>query len=138
MVSLLPILALMQYDDTTGGGGGIAGCLGGGLFMVIALAFLVVVIAGMWKVFVKAGHPGWAAIVPFYNLYILTLIAGREILWFILLLIPGVNIIAAIMISLDIARKFGQSTGFGIGLAFLPFIFYPILGFGSAQYNPNA
>jgi uncharacterized protein DUF5684 len=138
MVSLLPILALMQYDDTTGGGGGIAGCLGGGVFMLIWLAVLVVVIAGMWKVFVKAGHPGWAAIVPFYNLYILTQIAGREILWFILLLIPGVNIIAAIMISLDIARKFGQGSGFGIGLAFLPFIFYPILGFGSAQYNPNA
>jgi uncharacterized protein DUF5684 len=137
MVSLLPVLALMQYDDTTGGGG-IAGCLGGGVFMIIWLAVLVVVIAGMWKVFVKAGHPGWAAIVPFYNLYILTLIAGREILWFILLLIPVVNVIAAIMISLDIARKFGQGTGFGIGLAFLPFIFYPILGFGSAQYNPNA
>src|SRR5262245_13929003 len=138
MVSLLPVLALMQSDDTTGGGGGLAGCLGGGVFMLIWLAIFVVIIAGLWKVFVKAGQPGWAAIVPIYNAYVLTQIAGREILWFILLLIPIVNVIAAIMISLDVARKFGQSTGFGIGLAFLPFIFYPILGFGSAQYNPNA
>jgi hypothetical protein len=132
----MPFLALMQYDDTQGGGA-LAGCFGG-VFLLIWIALLAVVIAGMWKVFVKAGQPGWAAIIPFYNLYVLTTIAGREILWFILLLIPLVNIIACIMLSLDIARKFGQSTGFGIGLAFLPFIFYPILGFGSAQYNPSA
>ena len=137
MVSLLPFLALMQYDETTDGGGVLAGCFGG-VFFLIWLALLVVVIAGLWKVFEKAGQPGWAAIVPFYNLYVLTQIAGRDIVWFILLLIPVANIIAAFMISIDIARKFGQSTGFGIGLALLPFIFYPILGFGSAQYNPNA
>ncbi|HEY0513616.1 MAG TPA: DUF5684 domain-containing protein, partial [Thermoanaerobaculia bacterium] len=67
-----------------------------------------------------------------------TLIAGRDILWFILSLIPFVNIVAAVLISLDVARKFGKDTLFGIGLAFLGFIFYPILGFGDAQYNPNA
>jgi hypothetical protein len=135
MGSLLPVLALMQYEDD--GAAGIAGCLGGGLAFVIWLAVLIVVIAGMWKVFEKAGQPGWAAIVPFYNLYVLTQIAGREILWFILLLIPLVNIIAGIMISIDVARKFGKGTGFGLGLAFLPFIFYPILGFGDARYNPQ-
>lgn len=134
---LVPVLALMQYDDDTGAG--IAGCLGGGLGCIVGLAFFVVIAAGMWKVFEKAGQPGWAAIVPIYNAYILvTEIARKEILWFILLLIPGVNIVIAIILSIDVARKFGQGTGFGIGLAFLPFIFYPILGFGSAQYNPNA
>lgn len=136
MGSLLPVLALMQYegDDTAAG---IAGCLGGGFAFVIWLAILIVVIAGMWKVFEKAGQPGWAAIVPFYNIYILTQIAGKEILWFILLLIPLVNIVAGIIISIDVARKFGKGTGFGLGLAFLPFIFYPILGFGDARYNPQ-
>lgn len=140
MGSIMPVLALMQYDDTGGGGAGaVAGCIGGGVGCVLWLAVLVVVVAGMWKVFEKAGQPGWAAIVPFYNIYVLaTQVARKEILWFILLLIPVVNIIAAVIVSIDVARKFGQGTGFGIGLALLPFIFYPILGFGSAQYNPNA
>ena len=136
MGSLVPVLALMQYDDNTAAG--IAGCLGGGIGCVIGLAVLAVVVAGMWKVFEKAGQPGWAAIIPIYNVYVLTQIAGRDIVWFILALIPIVNIVAAIVISIDLARKFGQGTGFGIGLALFPFIFYPILGFGSAQYNPNA
>jgi hypothetical protein len=137
MGSLLPVLALMQdYDDT---GAGIAGCLGGGLGCIIWLAVMAAVIAGLWKVFEKAGRPGWEAIVPIYNAYILTTqIARKEILWFILFLIPIVNIIAAVIVSIDVARKFGQGTGYGIGLALLPFIFYPMLGFGSAQYNPNA
>jgi hypothetical protein len=136
MGSLVPVLALMQYDDDTAAG--IAGCLGGGIGCVIGLVVLAVVVIGMWKVFEKAGQPGWAAIIPIYNVYVLTQIAGRDIMWFILALIPVVNIVAAIVISIDLARKFGQGTGFGIGLALFPFIFYPILGFGSAQYNPNA
>lgn len=136
MGSLVPVLALMQYDDDTGAG--ILGCLGGGVAFIVGLAILAVVIIGMWKVFEKAGQPGWAAIVPFYNIYVLTQIAGRDIIWFILALIPIVNIVAAFLISIDVARKFGQGTGFGIGLFLLPFIFYPVLGFGNAQYNPNA
>ena len=62
-------------------------------------------------------------------------IAGRPIWWFILLIIPLVGIIVAIVVSLDIAKNFGQGAGFGIGLALLPFIFYPILGFGDAKYQ---
>ena len=135
MGSLVPVLALMQYEDDTAAS--IAGCLGGGVGCVVGLAVLAVILAGLWKVFEKAGQPGWAAIVPFYNLYVLTQIAGREILWFILLLIPLVNFVADIIISIDVARKFGKGTGFGLGLAFLPFIFYPVLGFGDARYNPQ-
>jgi len=100
------------------------------------IAIIVVIIAAMWKVFEKAGQPGWAAIVPIYNGYVLTCeIAKKEILWFILMFIPFVGIIASIMVSLEVARKFGKSDGFGIGLAFLPFIFYPMLAFGDAQYQ---
>jgi hypothetical protein len=100
------------------------------------IAIIVVIIAAMWKVFEKAGQPGWAAIVPIYNAYVLTCeIAKKEILWFILMFIPFVGIIASIMVSLEVARKFGKSDGFGIGLAFLPFIFYPMLAFGDAQYQ---
>ena len=92
----------------------------------------------MWKVFVKARQPGWAAIIPFFNVYILTVIAGRPILWFILLLIPFVNIVAAIIVCIDIAKYFGKGVGFAIGLVFLGPIFFPILGFGSATYSGPA
>ena len=107
----------------------------GSVFGLIYIALLVFIIAGMWKTFVKAGQPGWACIVPIYNLYILTQIAGKP-KWFILLwLIPFVNIYAAIVTTHAISVKFGQSVGFTIGLLLLSFIFYPILGFGDAQYD---
>jgi hypothetical protein len=102
---------------------------------VIYVALIVFVIAGMWKTFVKAGQPGWACLIPFYNLYILTQIAGKP-KWFILLFfIPLVNIYAAVVTMHGISVKFGQGVGFTIGLLLLAFIFYPILGFGDAQYD---
>ena len=88
--------------------------------------------------FEKAGEPGWGAIVPFYNIYLMCKIAGRPGWWLILWLIPCVNFIIAIMVCLDIARNFGKGTLFGIGLAILGFIFFPILGFGDARYLGNA
>jgi hypothetical protein len=139
MLSLVPFLALMQDSDVSENPAvGVAGCLGGGVFMIVWLAVAVLVIAGLWKVFEKAGKPGWAAIIPIYNLVVLLEIAGRPLWWIVLLIIPGVNLIAAIIVSIDVARKFGKSTGYGIGLALLGFIFYPMLGFSDAQYNPNA
>ncbi len=102
---------------------------------LISLAIMVVVIAGIWKVFEKAGHPGWAAIVPFYNLYVLTQIAGKPAWWMVLFLIPVVNFIVAIILALAIAERFGKTPAFGIGLALLGPVFYPMLGFGDAQYR---
>jgi hypothetical protein len=93
------------------------------------------VIAGVWRVFEKAGQPGWAAIVPIYNGLVLAEVAGKEMWWGILLLIPFVNIVIAIILCLAIAEKFGQGAGFGIGLAFLGFIFFPMLGFGDYDYT---
>jgi uncharacterized membrane protein YhaH (DUF805 family) len=114
-----------------GGGGGGIGLIGGLLYVVV----MVVVIAGMWKVFVKAGKPGWACLVPFYNLWVLVEIAGKPALWFVLCLIPFVNLIIFILLSIEIAKKFGKGTGFGIGLGLLSPIFFPILGFGDARYQ---
>jgi len=108
---------------------------GGCVFMLLWLAVVVVVIAGLWKTFTKAGKPGWAAIIPIYNAIVLLEIAGRPLWWFVLLLIPLVNIVISIIVALDIAKRFGQSVGFAIGLILLPFVFYPILGFGSAKYQ---
>jgi hypothetical protein len=107
----------------------------GAIFLLIWLAIVVVVIAGMWKVFTKAGQPGWGVLIPIYNCYLLTQIAGRPGWWVILMLIPIVNFVIAILLSLDIAKKFGKGAGFGIGLLLLGFIFYPILGFGDASYE---
>jgi len=111
----------------------------GFLILIVWLAVIVLLVVSMWKVFVKAGRPGWEAIIPIYNMYILaTQIAKLEILWFILTLIPIANIVAAIKISLVVAEKFGKSQGFGIGLALLPFVFYPMLAFSDATFQGGA
>lgn len=116
--------------EESGGGGAIFGTV----FMLVWLAVVVLVIAGIWKTFAKAGKPGWASIVPIYNLIVLLEIAGRPIWWIILLCVPLVNFVILILVAMDIAKAFGKGTGFGLGLAFLGPIFYPILGFGSAQF----
>ncbi len=103
--------------------------------MLVMMAVIVTAIAGMWRVFSKAGQPGWGVLVPIYNVLLMCKIAQRPAWWLILLFVPVVNMIIAVIMSIDIARRFGKGTGFGVGLAFLGFIFYPILGFGGAQYD---
>jgi hypothetical protein len=109
------------------------------VLIVVCLIIAVLMIAALWKVFSKAGQPGWAAIIPIVNTYFLCKVAGRPGWWVILMFIPIVNLIIWIIVSIDVAKNFGKGIGFGIGLALLGFIFYPILGFGSAQYQgPSA
>src|SRR5207247_10439354 len=108
------------------------------LSMIVGLLVALLLIVAMWKVFTKAGQPGWASIIPIYNLYIWCKIVGRPGWWIILLLIPFVNIIVGIILCIDMAKSFGKGVGFGIGLALLGIIFWPILGFGSAQYQGPA
>jgi hypothetical protein len=105
---------------------------------VCYFAVVILLIAAMWKVFSKAGQPGWAAIIPIYNFYIMCKVAGRPGWWVILMFIPLVNFIILIILMIDIAKSFGKGVGFGLGLAFLGIIFWPILGFGSAQYQGPA
>ena len=110
----------------------------GPLFWIFWLAFMILMIAACWKIFTKAGQPGWAAIIPIYNWYILCKIVGRPGWWVILLLIPLVNFIIGIILCIDLAKSFGKGVGFAIGLILLGIIFFPILGFGSAQYQGPA
>lgn len=124
--------------QSSGSSGGAAAAAGGIMFTLIYLAIIVLVIVGFWKVFEKAGQPGWAAIIPIYNVYILCKIAGRPGWWVILMFIPIVSLVIAIILSIDVAKSFGKGIGFALGLIFLGFIFYPILGFGSAQYQGPA
>lgn len=103
--------------------------------VALVLVILSLMISSLWKVFAKAGKPGWGCLVPIYNLILLLDIAGRPMWWIALFLLPFVNFVVAILVAIDVAKKFGKGTGFGLGLAFLPFIFYPMLGFGSAEYH---
>jgi hypothetical protein len=105
---------------------------------IIYLGIIVLLIASMWKVFAKAGKPGWAAIVPIYNLVVLLEIIGKPIWWIVLFFIPIVSLIAAILIYIGLAKSFGKGAGFGILLVLLPFVGFPMLAFGSAQYQGPA
>jgi hypothetical protein len=128
----------MNDSGATGLLGGMAVLLSG-VFLVVMLAIVVLMIASLWKVFTKAGQPGWAAIVPIYNTIVMLQISGRPLWWVLLLMIPFVNIVVGIMVAIDLAKSFGQSAGFGVGLILLGFVFFPILGFGSARYlGPSA
>ena len=107
----------------------------GPVFWIIYAAVIILIVAAVWKVFTKAGKPGWASIIPIYNLIVLLEIAGKPIWWIILLLIPLVNFVIAILVYISLAEKFGKGVGFALGLVFLPFIFFPILAFGDATYR---
>lgn len=121
------------YTTTTTSSSGGAGFV---ILMLIYLLVFVVAIAAMWKMFEKAGRPGWAAIIPIYNAYVLIKVAGRPGWWLLLYFIPLVNLIVYIVISLDIAKNFGKSVVFGIfGLIIFSIIGYLILGFGDAEYK---
>ena len=127
-------LLMFQSDTATAPSSGAAAGMGMGMMLVFGL-IAVVLIAAMWKIFEKAGEPGWAAIIPIYNVIILLKIAGKPAWWLLLFIVPVVNFVIAIIVALAIARNFGKGTGFGLGLAFLGVIFYPLLAWGDARYQ---
>lgn len=99
------------------------------------LAYVILMYASIWKVFVKAGKPGWAAIIPIYNTIVLLEIVGKPVWWILLMLfVPFGGLIWGIWAINLLSLSFGKDTGFTLGLLLLGFIFFPILGFGSAQY----
>ena len=109
--------------------------IGASVFMMaIVCAVVLLAIASMWKVFTKAGQPGWGALVPIYNYLLLIRIVGRPDIWVLFLLIPLVNIVIGIIVTIDLAKSFGKDVAYAIGLLILPVVFWPMLGFGSARY----
>lgn len=128
--------ALSLFSQTTN----IETSSGGSPMLVIAyLALIALVIVAFWRVFEKAGKPGWAAVIPIYNAYIILKIVNRPGWWLLLYLIPIVNLIVYIVVSVDLAKAFGKSTAFGIfGLWLFSFIGYLILAFGEAEYKKSA
>jgi hypothetical protein len=128
-------LALVLQNDSSNP----LAALFGGMAMLFWLAVVVVVIIGGWKVFEKAGQPGWAILIPLYNIYVMLKIAGRPGWWLLLYLIPLVNFAIAIIVAIDIAKAFGQSAAFGFFLlVLLGGIGYLILGFGNYRYQGTA
>jgi len=127
-----------NYDSSTPGGIAALVAIISAFIIPIIIIWIVMIIAH-WKIFEKAGKPGWAAIIPIYNIIVLLEIIGKPIWWIFLLIIPCVNIVIAIWMTNLLSKSFGQSEGFTVGLLLLGIIFYPILAFGNYQYlGPSA
>lgn len=122
----------VNYTTTTATDGGTAS--------VMLLVWLAVFIVVMWRLFTKAGRPGWASLIPFYNVYVMLKMVGRPDWWLLLFFIPMVNLVVSVILSIDLAKSFGKDAVFGVlGLFFFGFIGYPILAFGSSKYvGPSA
>jgi hypothetical protein len=106
--------------------------------LLVSLAIVIFAVVIAWKVYAKAGKPGWAVLVPVYNLIAYLQMVGRPVWWILLFLVPFVNIIIAFLLCLDLAKSFGKSAGFGVGIFFLGPIFWAILAFSDAQYQGPA
>lgn len=99
------------------------------------VAIIVLMIASMWKIYAKAGQPGWASIVPIYNIIVLLKIVNKPVWWIVLMLLPIVNIVVMIIVINALAKSFGKGAGYTAGLILLGIIFYPMLAFGDATYS---
>jgi hypothetical protein len=118
-----------------------AGVFAGGMcccffFPLMILGMFVPMMIGMYKVYEKAGQPGWAALVPFYNMIILVKIVGQDDMRWLFYLIPIAGIIFYAQDLITLAQCFGKDSGFAIGMLLLAPVFWPILGFGDARYTP--
>ena len=112
---------------------------GPAVFMIVIFSLLIAAfyVYCAWKIFEKAGKPGWAALIPIFNTLIELEIVQRPLWWVLLMFIPGVNLVITVIIIFDLARVFGKENGFAFGLLFLAPIFVPILALGDAVYTPR-
>lgn len=125
------VVTTTSYDTSTSTGLAIFS----GVWLFVWLVLAVALIVAYWKIFTKAGVEGWKSLIPFYNTYTIFRIAGRNGWWFLGLLVPFVNIIVLIVLSVDLAKHFGKSTAFGIfGLFIFSVIGYLMLGFDDSKY----
>lgn len=108
----------------------------GSSFTIFVLGVLTIV--GMWKLFQKAGKPGWASIIPIYNLVVILEIVNKPIWWIVLFFIPFVNVIVGFIVWHELSKSFGKDMLYTLGLFFLPFIFIPYLAFTDAVYTRPA
>ena len=129
-----------NYNYNTTAASAAAGVVGVALvflviFYILLFAAAVVELIGMWKAFEKMGKKGYEALIPGHNYVVLFEKAGMSLWYFFLMLIPVCNIVFLILVSIEIAKKFGKSSGFGVLLALFGFVCWPILGFGKATFK---
>ncbi len=112
----------------------VAGAMG--FMLIVELVLLVILIVSMWMIFQKAGKPGWAAIIPIYNVIVLFEIVGLQWYWIFIFLVMFIPVIGGLVLlafgfylAYLLAKSFGKDVGFAVGLFLLSFIFYPILAF---------
>jgi len=131
-MNLLAQVEVTTTSESSGGGASIV------LFVVYAV-IIVLAIAGLWKIIDKTGQPGaWALLyIICQPIGVIPLLkaTGRPMWWIVLFFIPFVNLVALVIVMIDLAKSFGKGTGYGVGLALLPFIFLPMLGFGRDEYR---
>ena len=121
----------MEMANQAVSDGSAVGAMIGGL---IYLAVIGLMVASLWKIFSKAGKPGWASIVPIYNSVVMLQVAGKPVWWLVLMFIPFVNFVVGLLTVVGLAKNFGKGTGFALGMIFLSPIFFPMLAFGDAEY----
>ncbi|MCB0193904.1 MAG: signal peptidase I [Anaerolineae bacterium] len=133
MLNILLAIPFPQSSD----GEEVVGLLFGACSFIISIALIILILVGLWKMFEKAGQPGWASIIPIYNTYIILEIIGRPWWWLLLLLIPFVNIVVWLLVCIDVAKAFGKDAlvwGF-ILLFLLSGVGFVMLGFSDAKYQ---
>ena len=123
------MLSLLAQESSSGGAAG--GLVG----LVLYIGFIVLILASMWKIFAKMTQPGWYGIIPIFNYCVIAKQSGKDWWWGLLPLVPCIGIIFLIILWNELSKLFGKGVGYTIGIIFLPFIFLPMLAFGSAEYQ---
>lgn len=126
------MLAILGQSGS--GGGDIAAIIS----ILAVVAIIVLTLVGWWKMFAKAGQPGWTCIIPFVNVYILLKIVGRPGWWLLLFFLPIISFIVFIVVMIDLAKSFGKGSLFAVGLVLLSVVFIPVLGLGKSEYQGPA
>ena len=123
------MLSLLAQESSSGGAAG--GLVG----LVLYIGFIVLILASMWKIFAKMTQPGWYGIIPIFNYCVIAKKSGKDWWWGLLTVVPCIQIIFQIILLNQLSKLFGKGVGYTLGLIFLPMIFFPILAFGSAEYQ---